>query len=383
MSSPLDSSLDLSKRASNARKAAGFSVTDAAEHLGFKHYQTLSEIEKGKRKINATELCAMAKLYNRGLDYFFESEIHADPIPLWRKKSTLPTKKIQNKFQCFLENYSKLENLLARKRRWKDIQKDLDKSDFAKDGFSLARKLGKSTGALLNLGSRPAFNLLSVLENHLRFKILHLDLENGISGACVVDDNLGVGILINLNEAPWRRNFDLSHELFHVVTWGVFTHEEVGDGSIKTQPEKFADAFASSLLLPEDSLREAIEEIMTGGHIRLVDVIELAKDFGVSTEAILWRLVSLKYTSKDFVEKLLGDPSFRETDRQLRRGLYYTNQPDKFPERYISLAFRCLMEGKISRGTFANYLEIDRSDVDDFLNQAGFMEEYYDKIASA
>lgn len=383
MSSSEESSLDLYKRASNARIAAGFSLKEAAENLGFKNYQTLSEIEKGKRKINATELCAMAKLYNRGLDYFFETEIKADPIPLWRKTSTLQIEKIQNKFQFFLDNYSKLENLLERKRRWKDIQKDLVKSDFKKDGYSLARKLGKSTGALLNLGSRPASNLLSVLENNLRFKILHLDLEDGISGACVVDDSLGVGILINLNEVPWRRNFDLAHELFHVVTWGVFTHEEVGDGSPKTLPEKYADAFASSLLLPEDSLREAIEEIMTGGVIRQVDVIELAKDFGVSTEAILWRLVNLDFTKKDTVEKLLIDPTFRKTDRQLRKGLYYNNKLSKFPARYISLAFRCLMEGKISRGIFANYLEIERFGIDDFLKDEGFMEEYYDKIASA
>ena len=374
--------LELSKRTSNARLAAGFSLKDAANLLGFNNYQTLSEIEKGSRKLNATELCAMAKLYNRRLDYFFEENLHKDPIPLWRKNIALPAEKIQNKFQSFLENYSTLENLLERKKRWKEIQKGFDKSDFSQDGYSLAGQLGKKTGESLNLGSRPAYNLLNVLENNLRFKILHLELDDGISGACVVDERLGVGVLINATEAPWRRNFDLAHELFHVVTWGVFTHEEVGDGNIKTQPEKYADAFASSLLLPEGSLKEAISEIVTGGDMRLVDVIELAKEFGVSTEAILWRLVNLGFTKKEAVEELLRDSMFRKTDRQLRRGLYYTNQPDKFPERYISLAFRCLMEGKISRGTFADYLEIDRSEIDDFLSQAGFMEEYYDKIAS-
>ena len=41
------------------------------------------------------------------------------------------------------------------------------------------------------------------------------------------------------------------------------------------------------------------------------------------------------------------------------------------------------MEGKISRGTFAEYLEIDRAEIDDYLNGAGFMEENYAKIAAA
>lgn len=383
MSFQEDSSLDLSKRANNARKAAGFSLKDAADLLGFKNYQTLSDIEKGNRKLTATELCAMAKLYNRGLDYFFEEEFPSDLIPLWRKTSSSPSEQIQNKFQSFLENYSKLEHLLGLKKKWKDIQKVVDKSDFSEDGYSLARRLGKQTGEALNLGSRPARNMLNILENNLRVKILHLELENGISGACVVDDRLGVGILINAQDAPWRRNFDLAHELFHVVTWGVFTHDDVGDGSIKTLPERYADAFASSLLLPEDSLREALEEIVIGGKIRLVDVIELAKDFEVSTEAILWRLVYLNFIKKEVVEELLAEPTFRETDHQLRKGLYDKKQPDKYPERYISLAFRCLMEGKISRGTFANYLEIDRADIDEYLSKAGFMEEHYDKIASA
>ena len=40
------------------------------------------------------------------------------------------------------------------------------------------------------------------------------------------------------------------------------------------------------------------------------------------------------------------------------------------------------MEGKISRGTFADYMKIDRSEVDDFLKDEGFMEEYYEKVAS-
>jgi len=32
------------------------------------------------------------------------------------------------------------------------------------------------------------------------------------------------------------------------------------------------------------------------------------------------------------------------------------------------------MEGKISRGTFAEYLEIDRAGIDDYLDAAGFVE---------
>jgi Zn-dependent peptidase ImmA (M78 family)/transcriptional regulator with XRE-family HTH domain len=378
-------SKELAERASYARLAAGFSLSEAAMLLGFKNYQTLSDIEKGKRKLNANELSAMAHHYKRSLDYFFGTEVEKDLKPLWRKLGDCKVESVQMQLQSFLENYSKLEDLLDLKRRWKDIQKNFEKLDFFTQGIYLAGKLGDDTWSFLDLGSRPAFNLLNVLENDLRFKILHLPLltESGISGASVVDDKLGVGILINASDAPWRRNFDLAHELFHVVTWKVFTHEEVGDGSVKTRPEKYADAFASSLLLPEKHLKKSIDEIITGKKIRIVDIIELAKDFGVSTEAILWRLVNLKIVNRKSVEELLHDESFRENDRQLRKGLYYSDQTNKFPSRYISLACRCLMDGKISRGTFAEYMEIKRHEVDDFLVEEGFMDKHYEKIAFA
>jgi Zn-dependent peptidase ImmA (M78 family)/transcriptional regulator with XRE-family HTH domain len=373
----------LQKRVLEARQAAGYSLVEAAKLLGFNNYQTLSAIERGSRNINANELSAMAKLYGRNLDYFFEKDISPDPVPLWRKSPEADEKRVQRQLLSFLENYSNLENLLGLKRRWKDIQKNYEKSDFSLRGFDLADRLGAEICDSLNLGSRPASSFLNVLENDLRFKVLHLPLDNGISGACVVDDRLGVGILINTNDAPWRRNFDLAHELFHIVTWNVFSAQEVGDGTVRTRPEQFADAFASSLLLPEKHLLEALEEVTASTTFRLVNMIELAKEFSVSTEAILWRLVNLNILKKESVQQVLDDPRRKEMDRISRQHIYSKTFVSKYPERFISLSCRCLMEGKISRGVFAKYLEINRAEIDDFLDKFGFMENNYEEIASA
>lgn len=373
----------LEKRIVAAREAAGFSITWAAQKLGFKNYQTLSAIEKGARKINAHELIMVARLYSRSLDYFLGSNPVSDPLPLWRKARKTDTNKIERQFLSFLENYSNLEHLLGLKRRWKDVQKNYDRDDFSVNGFEQAEKLGAEIHSFLDLGSRPFLNLLNVLENKLRFKVLHLPLGDGVSGASVVDNALGVGILINAIDAPWRRNFDLAHELFHIITWNVFSQEEIGNGTTKTRPEQYADIFASSLLLPENHLRGALKETSTSNEIRLVDIIELAKEFGVSTEAVLWRLVNLKVIKKTLASKVLKTPNFRDLDRNMRQGLYSKKRPSKFPSRFISLACRGFMEGKISRGAFAGYLEIDRTEIDGYLVAAGFGEENYAKIAAA
>jgi len=346
----------LHQRIVEARESAGFSITEAAQKLGFKNYQTLSSIEKGSRNISANELIEMARLYARSLDYFFNQEVSTEPLPLWRKKEKSNVTKEQRLFLSFLEKYSNLENLLDLKRRWTEIRSSYDRDDFKNDGFAVADKLGQDIHKKLDLGSRPACNLLNVLENNLRFKIIHLPLQEDASAASIVDDNLGVGIVININEVPWRRNYDLAHELFHIVTWNIFSPGEIGDGTKKTKPEQ---------------------------EIKKVDIIELAKDFGVSTEAILWRLVNLKKLKKPQAQKILDDSSFRDLDRTLRRELHEEYKTSRLPARYISLACRCLVEGKISRGTFAEYLEINRADVDDCLVEMGFAEENYEKIAVA
>jgi len=373
----------LEKRIMAARRAAGFSISEAAQRLGFKNYQTLSAIEKGARKINAHELIIIARLYGRSLDYFLESDVAPDPVPLWRKTAETDANRVQRRFLSFLEKYTNLEHLLGLKRKWKDIQKNYDRDDFSVDGFERADKLGAEIHNFLALGSRPPSNLLYVLENRLRFKILHIPLGDGVSGASIVDNTLGVGILINANDAPWRRNFDLAHELFHVITWNVFSPEEIGNGTKKTRPEQYADIFASSLLLPEAHLLDTLKETITDNEVRIIDIIEVAKDFGVSTEAVLWRLVNLKILKKPQAQKALDNPEFRDLDHNMRRKLYNKDRPSKFPSRFISLACRCLMEGKISRGSFAEYLEIDRAEIDDYLEAVGFVEGNYAKIATA
>ena len=374
---------DLHERLAQAREAAGFSLADATRKLDLKHYQILSAMEKGTRNVSANELISMARLYGRSLDYFFEAEVPSDPVPLWRRTAGSNVQKEQRQFLAFLENYSRLENLLGLKRRWKELLTNLDGDDFAENGFEIADKLGTDIHKRLDLGSRPACNLLNVLENTLRFKVIHLDLDVGLSGASMVDSALGVGILINTHDAPWRRNFDLAHELFHIVTWNLFSHEEIGDRTRKTKPEQYADNFAASLLLPQEHLFDVLKEITLNQELKLVDVIELAKEFGVSSAAVLWRLVNLRKLKKGQVDRILGDPEFQNLDRDMRQGLYEEYRPAKFPQRYISLACRCLMEGKISRGLFAEYMEIDRSEIDDYLSAAGFAGKNYEKIVAA
>jgi len=94
-------------------------------------------------------------------------------------------------------------------------------------------------------------------------------------------------IWLNANEPPARQRFTLAHELGHWVcqhlagrTVPVFCRAaEVGVGEGRLL-EREANVFAAELLMPEDEVRTSVE----GG--------EVAARFGVSSEAMAWRLYS-------------------------------------------------------------------------------------------
>ena len=61
----------------------------------------------------------------------------------------------------------------------------------------------------------------------------------------------------------------------------------------------------------------------------------------------------VKVLKRETVENLIKDPKRKELDRTMRQSLYAKMDVRKYPERYVSLCCRCLIEGKISRGVFA------------------------------
>jgi hypothetical protein len=58
-------------------------------------------------------------------------------------------------------------------------------------------------------------------------------------------------------------------------------------------------------------------------------------------------------------------------DRRMRRDVGF-EAPES--ERFILLAAKCLRKGLLSRGKFAELMEIDRSDIDEYLEYRGLTE---------
>jgi Zn-dependent peptidase ImmA (M78 family)/DNA-binding XRE family transcriptional regulator len=368
--------IKLGEKLRKARKKVGMTQKEAAEQVGFENYQTLLSIEKGERPIQTWELLNLAQIYNQDTNYFLSNKWdQSEPEKiLWRNKSESPKlKSAEQKFINYCKRYHFLEGKLGIKSE--SVFKALKKNEIVINDYDDAEELANKYNKKLNLGSHPSKKLATILEEKLQIKILYLALDGAGSGASTIG-NFGPAILINSLDAPWRRNFDLAHEFFHLLTWNLFDPNIVHcytDEKKKSREDKLADCFASSLLLPTSQLKEEFNKRIKDNKLSYLDSIMIAKEFGVSKDAMIWRLVNMNLIAQDSAKKALDSPELNIINWKQRK-LEWGETP-KFSDRYIRLAFYCYKKGFISRSKLAEYFDIKLAELSDFLLEKGLSEE--------
>jgi hypothetical protein len=100
-----------------------------------------------------------------------------------------------------------------------------------------------------------------------------------------------------------------------------------------------------------------------------IDLVNIARVFDVSTEALLYRLLNLHILDKESVDSVLEDETFRSIDRSTMAANWRT--PPHFPERFVRLAFSAYQKGRLSRAKLANLLETSLLDLTDVLQEYG------------
>jgi len=360
---------ELAFRLKAAREAIGLSLIDAAKRLGYPNYQTLSNIENGQREVKVSELARFAQIYFCNLsDFLMEQSPRKEYAILWRNPPEADDLKKQTEREIFslCEQYHMMEQLLGIKpgKGFLEVTRESVKTNTA------ISRLAKDTGMMMGLGQRPSCALHKVLEQEYDVKVLYYPLAYG-SAASMVHADMGKAVVINANEVPWRQNYDLAHELFHLILWKVFSLEEMQDALFFSDIEKKADSFASMLLLPEDEIRREIDQLIENNkHLTYSDIVDIAIDFGVSAKALVYRLAFINLIKWETADTLAQDEELAEISRQKRT----QNIESRRSDRFISLAVRCLRKGLISRGKFADLLRIDRSEIDDYIENKGMME---------
>ncbi len=373
-----EASVRIGRRLREIRDRLGLTLREAAGRMGFNNYQTLSEIEKGARSLKAWELSKLADLYSRDIWYFLQEEEPelAPSTYAWRKADpATDTRELEAGFDRLLDDYYLLEEITGE-------TKDANFEPWGVGAATLSREVVENFAhdfvVQYDLGFRPAANLLEVTEKQLGIKVLFVNMGQ-LGSAVSTHGKYGSAIIVNSSEAPWRRNFDLAHELFHLLTVDIFPLESIhkSDNHQSEDLEKLADTFAAALLMPANSVLREFEKRVENGRIRLVDLARLAVDFEVSTQTLLYRLARLKKLNFDQVQSLVTSEEFKEENRRIRKDAY--RDCPEFSSRFVGLGLKALQGGRISKGKFCRIYRITRPDFFDFLARNGFSGGFADE----
>ena len=135
-------------------------------------------------------------------------------------------------------------------------------------------------------------------------RIFYQSLEDSVSGFLYRDQQQAV-IGVNTHHAPVRQNFTTAHELGHLMLhdqeqlhvdhdFRVRLRDDVSSQGTD-EAEREANFFAASLLMP----REFLESDLEGeDYVDLLDdemLRNLARKYGVSTQALVNRLKNIGY----------------------------------------------------------------------------------------
>ena len=350
-----ETSVQLASRIRERRDALKLTQRALAERAGFQQHQTISQIEKGEREVKAWELARIAKaLHVSVVDLLSETAMEPSPVVLWRQAPAEDKAVREAEFLEWCRRYAHVERLVGiETARAIPCASPLDLSQCTP---SQVDELAAEVRRHLGLGERPAAELVKALEERCGVKIWYANLGKEASAASVYGE-FGPAILMNSTEAPWRRNYNFAHELFHLLTWNDSTAASLQENtSLLDRVDKLADRFASHLLLPADLTIAAFDRRVSNSAVSYADLVTLARELEVSTRALLWRLANLGRLGHETVNQLLDNEQFRKLDRTSMRGRWW--DPPPIPERFVRLAFLAYSRGRLSKARLAEYLGV-------------------------
>lgn len=357
----------ITDRLKYARQRAALTLAQVNERTGIGD-SSVCEFESGKREPSLSQLQALARVYRRSIAFFFSEGPLPQEVVLWREQPSEAAGEIEAQFLRLCEQYHNLE-------MWIDdplpIRLPQAEGDVERFDYTQAEILAKRVRDELQLGDHPGQGLLRVLEEVCGVKVFHLKFEPTGTAASAVSGTFGAAVLLNSANARWRRNFDLAHELFHLLTWDLFRPSNGQNAAGREAPkpeEKLAQCFACNLLMPGDAVRITIDGRTTDGKITFESLYDVAREFDVSIDALLWRMHFLCGRGSD-----AADQTKRDIERaKALAGLLEErdgDEPEVYPARYRALAMKALRRGEISTGRFAEYLDISRQQAMKYIEQ--------------
>ena len=280
------------------RQEHGLSQDELARLFGFKDRQTVSAIETGIRRVTASELLLAVERFGVPLDYFTDPfRLDGECLFSWRQTGVEPTR--LSEYERTAGQWIGAYRILAAQigRQASLMRRALGLNRLSR--FEDAMDAGERFVSELGLGLVPALRLAAAMEEELEILVLMVDAQEGISGAACRLPELDA-VLIARREVAGRRNFDLAHELFHILTWDAMPPEHVEYASDfgGNRVEQLANNFAASVLMPTAALESYDGWAQLDMEGLIAQLNHVADELCVTSSALRWRLVALRRLTK-------------------------------------------------------------------------------------
>ena len=322
------------------RQAQGLSQDELARLFGFKDRQTVSAIETGIRRVTASELLLAVERFGVPLDYFTDPfRLDGEGLFSWRQTAVAPNRlsEYERTVGRWIGAYRTLATQLGRPAPL--MRRALGLNRLSR--FEDAMDAGERFASELELGPVPALRLAATMEEELGILVLMVDAQEGISGAACRLPELDA-VVIARREGAGRRNFDLAHELFHILTWDAMPPEHVEyAGDIGgNRVEQLANNFAAAVLMPTTALEsyDGWSQLDMEGLIAQLNCV--ADDLCVTSSTLRWRLVALRRLTK---------PKARAIPEAALRNNGRTTYMEELPALF-SKAFAEVLAAAVDRG---------------------------------
>jgi Zn-dependent peptidase ImmA (M78 family)/DNA-binding XRE family transcriptional regulator len=368
----------LGERIKSIRELQGFTQDEVAKAIGVTK-EFISMVEAGKRLPSLKIMAKLAAYFGRDISYFLTSK--EEPfVTIFRSEELGKFERRElSKIIKLADDYSFLEEITGEIPPLAPTYPEPSSKELKNLRllYRYAEKLAEDERNRLRLGLEPIKDIFSLVESQGLHVIRKEMGEIKLDGIFLFSEERGAFAIINASKTLGRQVFTTAHEYCHYLKdrdKGYQIDKSVFEGPTeeKMSPiERIANAFASSFLMPREAICEACNEF---DHIGPEEVIYLKRYFGVSYQAMVYRLKNLNCIKESQKEELLlvkpwtleklifGDSEEEKEER-----------PFPIPERYLKLALDAYSRGKISLSKLAELIKIDTLTLRKVLAEARIM----------
>ena len=403
--------VELGRRLRVARDARGLSQQAVAEVLSVPR-TAVTQWEAGNRSVSTLELARLSQLYLRPVSDFLEEgtrdedgdvlvALHRVAPGLERDPAT--QEQVARCVHLCREGVT-LERLLGAEPRSGPPSYETRLPRSSGEAAAQGEQTAGQERRRLGLGNAPTADLPGLIASQ-GIWASGVVLPDEMSGLFLRHPSIGFAILVNSSHPRGRKRFSYAHEYAHALLDRDRNVSISSTGNSSEMVERRANAFAAAFLMPEGGVQDALRgldkglpsrreqtifDAASGGRlyaelrspsrsqrINYKDVAMIARHFGASYRAALYRLKSLRHLSHAESLMLLEQEDFgREYLNAL--GMFgevgEPERPDRWDRELRSeiahLAIEAYRREEVSRGRVLELGKTLRFDGDKLLRLA-------------